>query len=431
MGAFLVWAFKTNLLAQNLVSEGMVGVYTADTLPPQVTDLLSDSLVKLDKNGYPKPELVDTWQLDKSGTTYIFKLKNNLYWNDGSKVKSSDINLNLPDDVIVSYPDDQTLQFKLKDPFAPFPTLLTDPILKSGSFVGIGKYTISQTDSNQSVITKLTLKPLASSSNNLPTVVIRFYPDEATAQTAFEIGEVDSLIGLSNPGVSAREPGVSSKKKADFDKIVAIFYNTKDHLLSDKNIRKALNSSTNRPSGEEPAVTSISPHSWAFNSGVEDVLGNSKMAADYLSKGHVSDSDSLVLTTTPSLAALGQSIVDSWQKLGIKTTLSVQSGVPQNFQALLIAEPIPSDPDQYSLWHSTQIDTNLSKYSFARVDKDLEDGREISDLSQRKAKYQDFQKSLSEDVPATFLYFPQTHIVFRNKTADSLNGVLSFQLSQY
>ena len=46
---------------------------------------------------------------------------------------------------------------------------------------------------------------------------------------------------------------------------------------------------------------------------------------------------------------------------------------------------IPEDPDQYSIWHSTQDATNITHYESPRIDKLLEDGRsEIDTESRRK-----------------------------------------------
>ena len=52
---------------------------------------------------------------------------------------------------------------------------------------------------------------------------------------------------------------------------------------------------------------------------------------------------------------------------------------------------IPKDPDQYSLWHSTQTSTNISHLKNARIDKLLEDGRTELDQEIRKKIYLDFR----------------------------------------
>src|SRR5581483_10094915 len=129
----------------------------------------------------------------------------------------------------------------------------------------------------------------------------------------------------------------------------------------------------------------------------------------------------IVLTATSSLENVGKQVVPAWNAQGINSSLKVESGIPQNFQALLISQDIPADPDQYSLWHSTQLETNISHESSPRVDKDLEDGRKESDIDKRKASYADFQKVLLDDSPAAFLYFPKYNVVFLKKIESGLN----------
>ena len=82
-------------------------------------------------------------------------------------------------------------------------------------------------------------------------------------------------------------------------------------------------------------------------------------------------------------------------------------------------------PDQYYLWHATQTKTNLTKYDSKRVDKDLEDGRKTVKEEDRKVKYFDFQKTILEDAPAAFLYFPKYNILYLKKSEPLLNKILT------
>ena len=111
-----------------------------------------------------------------------------------------------------------------------------------------------------------------------------------------------------------------------------------------------------------------------------------------------------------------QAIADSWTALGIHTQVRVENSVPSSFQVLLAAQELPPDPDQYPFWHSTQTQTNVTGYDTnVKIDKLLEDGRQELDQEQRKKIYADFQRRLVEDVPAVFLYYPQTYTVRRGK----------------
>jgi len=154
------------------------------------------------------------------------------------------------------------------------------------------------------------------------------------------------------------------------------------------------------------------------------------MAKSYFDKVEKGKENTLILTTTPVFSALGEAIIKSWKELGVNAVLRIESGIPQNFQALLIQEPIPLDPDQYAIWHSTQNKTNISNYSSPRIDKDLEDGRKTGDIEVRKEKYADFQRVLLDDAPATFLYFPKLNVIYRKKVEDNINKILPLQIPQ-
>lgn len=420
---FIPYYYKTTL------SEGLVGVYTINNLPTQATNLLSEPLVKIDKNGYPKPEIAEKWEVNNDSTIYTFKIKNNLFWNDGTPVKSSDIKFNLPD-VEISYPDDLSIKFKLTDSFAPFPTFLTNPVFKINTLIGLGKFKLSSITKNKDFVTKVVLYP-KNSDQNLPNVIINFYSDEKTAHTAFELGEVDSLLGIMEVEKLKYSPNIVLKKFSVFNKVLAIFYNTKDNILSDKNFRIALSFSAPQIKDEDKAKTSIPPYSWSYNDSVKDYLSNTDMAKNYLDRVVKGKNETLILTTTPAFSILGEAVIKAWKDLGIKAVLRIESGVPQNFQALLIQQSIPQDPDQYTLWHSTQSKTNVSNYSSPRIDKDLEDGRKTGNIEIRKEKYADFQKVLLDDAPATFLYFPKYNVIYRKKVENNINKILNLQILQF
>lgn len=411
---------------QNLLSEGLVGTYQEHDIPLEVTELLSEGLVGFDSSGRMVPKLVSGWDKNNDATEFTFKLKDHLNWSDGSAVKSSDLEFTIPN-TEVSYPSEREIKFKLKDSYAPFPSLLTKPIFKKNSLIGIGPYKLINLYKSRVFLTKLILNPLNPS---LPQVVVRFYPNEKTALTGFSLGEVQSLLGV-NFTNQISHPLARWRQKTDYSKVVAIMYSTKDQLLANRSLRQALSYAAPEFDSDVLAKTPIVPYSFAFDSGAKDYLNNLEEAKSALERAKSSsnlEGRQIILTTTPQLEEEGKKIIASWKQLGLDAVLRVESGISQNFQALLIIQSIPVDPDQYFLWHSTQTKTNLTKYSQARVDKDLEDGRKITNEEERKSKYQDFQKVLLEDAPATFLYFPKYNALYLKKAEQNLNKVLPLQL---
>lgn len=425
IGACLFW-FNRNMFRTG-VSEGVVGTYTDRDLPFVVTSLLSRGLVKLNPDGSPSGDLVASWEVLDDAKEYRVKIRPGQKWLDGSLIKAQDIAISIPD-VVGEVIDDSTIKFRLADSFSPFMTLLNRPVLKKGTDIGTGPYRIVSKNLSTVFLREI---QLVSSDSKWPNVVIRFYPNEKTARQALKIGEVQSLLGVNDYHdlVEGKTFGVTHK--TNYQRVVAIFYNTKDKVLSDENFRLALSYGAPEIEGEEIAVSSIQPKSWAFNPNVKDYLDNMELAKVAFKKVENGKDETITLVTTSSLQSAGERVVEAWKKIGIKAILQVESGIPQNFQALLIAQDIPADPDQYSMWHSTQTNTNISKIALPRLDKSLEDGRKEIDMEKRKSIYNDFQKVLLDHSPAAFLYFPKTKIVYQQKIKSSLEKVLELQTDSF
>lgn len=416
-----------------VISQGLVGTYTEkDILNVRfVSRLLSESLIEMDDSGKPFGKLIENWELDNEAKKYEFKLREGILWSDGSHIKASEIILPVLDAEVVT-PDDRTIRVELRDSYSLLPSLLSGPVFKKGTLRGTGPYYISDVlyfNSDKVFISKLVLKPIK---KELPDLVVRFYPNEKIAKSALRVGEVQSLLGISSIGDLLPQNPIGWRAVVNYSKLVTIFYNTKDPALSDENFRLALSFAAPAIEGEEEAKTSFPKASWVFNPNVKDFLDNAAQAKVFLEKVKKGRDEPIVLTATASLESVGQQVIEKWKELGINASLQVESGVPQNFQALLVAHDLPQDPaDQYSLWHSTQTMTNISKYSFVRIDKDLEDARKTLDTEVRKARYLDFQKVLLDHAPAAFLYFPKNNIVYLRKIEPELGKVVTLQLGSF
>ena len=184
-----------------------------------------------------------------------------------------------------------------------------------------------------------------------------------------------------------------------------------------KGFRQALTYAIpDKPSDDKRTISPISPTSWAFNPQVKPYefnLEDAKRLLEVEKEGNPNFNPNLELTTTLPYLTTAEHIKEQWLALGIPTTVKVATFIPDSFQTLLIGQEIPPDPDQYSLWHSTQR-TNLTRYNSPKIDKLLEDGRQIEDQKERTQIYQDFQRFLVEDSPAAFLFHLTTYTIERS-----------------
>lgn len=414
--AFIAWTKLAPLLPQPqpLLRIGRVGKFNLRTLPPDILNHLSLGLTALTPDHQATPSLALKWDQSTDGTTYTFYLDPQAAWSNGQPIISSQLTYSIAN-VSVNYPDPGTIQFRLEEPYAPFPLVVSQPLLYSPPRtrfpLTVSPYRITQTQFTNQFISRLTLRSAAQTRR------YSFYPSEEAALTGFKLGEVDVLEDINEPAKLASWPNVAITPQLRFDRYTAVFFNTKDPSLQDKTLRQALTYAIpQKPADDTRSLSPFSPQSWAYNPQVKPYLTDLDTAGELLLKSQAeSGSDTLPaleLMTSLIYLPLAEAIKANWDSLGITTSVKVITHVPDQFQALLVTHQIPPDPDQYTLWHSSQA-TNITGYNSPKVDKLLEDGRRELDQVRRKTIYQDFQRFLVEDTPTAFLFYPTTYTISR------------------
>jgi peptide/nickel transport system substrate-binding protein len=398
---------------------GRVGSITLSTLPLDIQAKISDGLTAIGKDTSPIPALAERWSVEDDGKTYRFVLKKNLKWQDGKTVVPSDISYNFSDAQVVTNKNE--VVFKLKEPFSPFPTVVSQPIFRqvNNSILGTGAYRVVNIWKDGPNISQIELE-----SDN-ERLIYRFYPTEERAIVAYKLGQVDQLDHMSQVADLMNWKNTKITQTIRDDQYLAIFFNMNDATLG-KDIRQALNYALPKAKGEARALTPINSMSWAYNKTVKTYDEDDERAVELLLRGIPSDKMIITLTTTTNFQSDAVAIKTQWENLGkraaaecktnknvadktncdnLAMTVNLQLvGFPDlsNFQVVLIGQQSPPDPDQYYLWDSTQS-TNFTQYKSPRIDKLLEDGRTQTDPDQRKTTYLDFQEFLVEDTPAIFL----------------------------
>lgn len=80
-----------------------------------------------------------------------------------------------------------------------------------------------------------------------------------------------------------------------------------------------------------------------------------------------------------------------------------------NFDAVILGWGLSPEPDQYSIWHSSQTGPhqfNFISYANPVVDKALVDARRTFDKTRRKHDYDVMQEQIHKDAPIVFLFAP-------------------------
>jgi len=409
---FLPTLTKFVLERQGVKSIGLVGRYTLENIPYEVKKQMSLGLTHPGKDGAPLPGLAKSWETSEEGKVYTFYLKDNLFWHDKTEIKANQINYNFQD-VEVSFLDDKTIRFTLKEPFSPFPVVVSRPVFKKG-LTGAGIYQVKKITKSGQFIETISLKSL---DKKKPDLKYRFYPTEAAAKIGLKLGEVKTLENIADPSGLENFKNTMVVPQIRDDYYIAIFFNTNSPNLESKDFRQALAYAIPKDADRRRVLGPLSPLSWAYNPDLKSYqydLNKAKELFERAFKDREGDKQvSLELMTVSSLLTEAEKVKESWEKLGIKITIRVLSSPGEEFQALLAIQEIPLDPDQYPLWHSSQEVSNITNFKNPRIDKLLEDGRKTSEQTERKKIYFDFQRFLVEDAPAVFLYHPTLYEISR------------------
>ena len=387
----------------NITSEnqtiGIVGRFTPDNMPDEISLKLSKGLTTINKEGNIIPAIAKSWESPDDGKTWIFSIDENLIWSDGKKITTKDIDYAFSD-ATVDIVDDKTIKFNLSSPFSAFPVILSKPVFKKG-LVGTGEYKVKTISLAGGYLQKLVI------TKKDEKITYKFYPSDDRLKLAFKLGAINKIYKIEDPSDFNEWKTVEIEKEIGYNNFVGIFFNTENENLSDKQIRQNLAYAIEKSDlPGERSIGPLSPNSWGYNPQVKPYDRD-------LSKTKDLKDTKIILSTLPNLLKTAEKIKKDWEEVGILCEIEVVSDIPENYQAFLATVDIPKDPDQYSLWHSTQTSTNVSRLANPRIDKLLEDGRIELDQETRKKIYLDFQRFLVEEVPAVFLYHPEYYTIKR------------------
>lgn len=395
---------------QTTIRIGVIGQYTAQTLPNLVKNILNSGLTKVGPNQTIIPNLAEKWETADVGKTYTFTLKKDLRWSDESIVKTSDIALNIPD-VNISYPSENQMAFMLPQVFSPFPSVLTNPITnKSG--LTISNFKVSLIQNTNGLLSKIKLQ------SKDQTIDVRLFSSSSQALVSYKLGEIDAIYNYPKTDDTNLSAYGKIRESNNYHQALALFFNNQDPLLKDKSIRQGIAYAIrDKTFGSDRAVGPISRSSWAFNPLVKLYDFDAVKAASLIRNAlpDKTQTVNLELATIPQYLSIAEKIKKDLDPNLINLNIKVVTSKPDSYQLFLTLFEIPTDPDQYVFWHSSHGTSNISHANNEKIDKDLEDGRRTDDLSVRKQIYNDFQRSFDEELPTLFLFYPKYYNLARRE----------------
>lgn len=333
-----------------------------NSITPSVKKLTKIGLVAYDKEGKIKPDLAASWEISSDQKIYTFHLQNDINPNELIDIIHKE-KPNWSDIELVS-PDPNTIQFKLKQPYAPLLNNLTEPIFP------YGPYKVDK--ENKSEIILVARDNTKHDKPYMQKIILKLYPNYDNLLKALKAKQIDGGGPIDN------QNDVSNKfnfQELKLSRYVIAFFNLNNNIWQKKEIRQKLAKNENIGANINATVAT------------SDKGVNMQFA---------------------------QQLQDKWKALGVNLDIKtysidqLQSEIipKRQYDVLIYGLDYGSDPDLYPFWHSSQITDkglNLSNFSNVDGDKLLEEARQTINESDRSAKYESFQKILNEEVPAITL----------------------------
>lgn len=438
-----------------------------DATSQKINKLVYSSLLKKDNNLKLVPDIAKSY-LIKNPLTYIFYLRDNVFFHNKKKLTSKDVKATyeslLGDKIKTSYksrvqiiksietPDEYTVIFKLKKIHTPFLSLMTigilprshiildgqPPLKNKQTLYGTGPYTIAF---DKITLNSLTLKRFDdyfADSAKTKTLIFRVVQDNTLRALEFIKGRID-LIQNNVPFVMI--PFLKEKKEFKFETSPGInfsymAFNLKNKYLKNKNVRKAIALAIDRKKiikyklagMGEPATSLLSPSHWVYNGSLIPYEYDLKKAKALLDQTPFKDPDGdgplprfkLIYKTSSvkERVEIAQLIAENLKKIGIEVTVkSYEFGTfyrdvrQGDFDLYTLTWVGITDPDIYfEIFHSEKFAPtgfNRGFYTNKDLDKMLNQSRIETDPEKSKELYNKIQDIVYQD----FVYAPLWHEV--------------------
>ncbi|HAM39511.1 MAG TPA: peptide-binding protein [Elusimicrobia bacterium] len=445
-------------------------ILASDSSSGEINGLIFNGLVKYDKDIKIVGDLAESWNVSDNGKVIIFKLRKNVKWHDGKPFTAEDVEFTykrlIDPKVKTPYSSDFEIvkEFQIinpykinityKEPFSPGLIswgmgIIPKHIFKDGDFnthpanrkpIGTGPYKFSEWKTDEKIV--LEANPdYFEGRPYLLKYIYRIIPDQSVQFLELRNETIDAMT-LTPDQYNAYKNYFKNYNKFKYPSFGFTYlgYNLLNPLFKEKEIRKAIAYSINKKEIINgillgygvPATGPFPPTSWAYNPEVKDYEYNIEKAkkifkkygwSDYNKDGWL-DKDGRKFEFTlitnqgnKSRAIACELIQEHLKKVGIKINIRIlewstfihQYVDKKNFDAVILGWNLSRDPDQYSLWHSSQKKEgqyNFVSYNNKEIDGLLEQGRRIFDEKKRQKIYQRMHEILADEQPYTFLYIP-------------------------
>jgi peptide/nickel transport system substrate-binding protein len=436
----------------------------ADEASQKAHQLLYNTLVKLDSDLTLVPELAETLE-QPDPLTYVATLRKGVLFHNGRELSSEDVVYTFRSfldptfrgrsgayRVLASVDaiDRYTVQFTLKEPFAPFRINLVMGIVQAGSGagnarnpIGTGPYRVRQFVQDDRLVLEPFDRHYAGRPKNTG-LVLKVVPDDTMRGLELRKGTVDLIVNDLSPDVvwQLGKEGALGVAKAEGSDYAYIGLNLKDPHLQKLDVRRALGYAIDRQAivdhlrrGYATVATGIvPPMSWAYEKNVFDFTYDPAKARHLLDAAGFPDPDgdgglprfrlSLKTSTSEVYRVQAAAIQHDLAKVGVAVDVKssefqtlftdVQRG---NFQLYTLQWVGVTDPDMLRrVYHSRQAPpTGLNRVFYANpeVDRLIDEAAKAVEVAERRELYGSAQRLIADDVPYISLWYKTNIAVFQ------------------
>ena len=442
-------------------------ILTHSSISAMLKGIIFDGLIKLNEEMEPVPNLALSWENSPDGITWIFHLRRDVKFHDGTELTAEDVkftfdkindpSINSPyisifkNFKVVNVKDRYTVEIHLKEPLPSLPFYLDVGILPKHLLVGkdlrkaefnyhpIGTGPFRMHNWSKDEIILKANEDYFKGKPYLNKVIAKFFKGQRTVWAELMRENVDFVF----PPYSKNYDIIEKIPDFTFYSFLNPYYyilafNEDNIFFRQERVRQALNYAVDkeriltkvlRAKGLESCGT-IYPQSWAYDKSIEPYPYDPKRALKLLNDtgwqdtngNHILDKDGrefefvLLIVEGDYVARecalqIQQQLLDIGIRMKVKPlsfpTMYERFLSTKKFDASLLTILSDSPDRNYAWWHSSQINGGFNVFSYRNkmVDELLDRGRTTLDREERRRIYHQFQKEIYEDPPGIFLFW--------------------------
>lgn len=445
-------------------------ILAQDSASSEINGFVFNGLIKYDRDlqGFVG-DLAESWKIKEGKEPVItFFLRKGILWHDGKEftaedvkftynkimdektntVRRSDYELVKTAEVLDPY----TFRVTYKQPFSPGlgtwgMGVIPKHLLEKGDInttpfnrkpIGTGPFRFVEWVSDEKIVVEANPNYFQGKPY-LDQIIYRIVPDTS-------LSEMELLTkGIDYYGVQPHQ--YQRMNEIPFLKVYSqptlsytyIGYNLKNPLFQDKRVRQAFTYAINREEivqyvlyGLGTVISGPFPsHLWYYNPNVKPLPYDPEKSRRLLAEAGWKDTDGdgildkdrkpfrfklITNSGNDTRRDVGVLVQRQLREIGVDVTLEIYEWSvflknfinARHFDACILGWSLSPDPDDYQIWHSSQIEKGFNFVSFknSEVDRLWEEGRSEYDVEKRKRIYWRIHELMAEDQPYTFLFSP-------------------------